>query len=520
MRLAKHGEKCRTLDEKEYILSSNMVVIADEDRLHGIGGVMGGLDSGCSMETKNVFLEVALFDPISVTKTGRELNLNSDARFRFERGIDNSSIVWGVDKATEMILDLCGGEASEITIAGNYEIPSKTIKYNFNKVNSLGGINLQKNYQKEILNKLGFQFINNLENQSNIRVPLYRPDIEGEADLVEEVLRIYGFDKIVPYSVKKDSRVKKEVLSENLKAFYKSKRIIASRGYLETITWSFVSSEQASIENKKSNVKIRNPISTDLDTMRSSIFPNLLNSINLNISRLYNNGKLFEIGPQFSGSKESDQQMMATGIQYGTVYTDSWNDEKRISDVFDIKSDVYFVLNQLNVPVDNILYQDANNNFFHPGKSAQLKIGKNVIAQFGEIHPYILKKFDLKINVSGFEIFLDQLSQFQVKKLSTKNAFDNNVLQAIERDFSFLFPKNIKGGDIINKIKKIDKQLIKKVSIFDVFENDKLPENMKSIAIKVILQPMEKTFTDSEIEKVSNNIIDLISKTFEGKLRQ
>ncbi len=472
MRLAKNGELCKTLDEKEYKLSSNMVVIADNEKLHGIGGVMGGFDSGCSMNTTNVFLEVALFDPISVTKTGRKLNLQSDARFRFERGVDSTSIDWGVDKATEMILDLCGGEASKVTIAGDYELSGKTIKYNFNSINSLGGINLDKNNQKEILNRLGFKLSNHLGNQCNVKIPPYRPDIEGEADLVEEILRIYGYDKIEPQSVIKNTTLKKEVLNDNLKAFYKSKRVIASRGYLETVTWSFVSSEFKNIVNKKDkdSVKIKNPISADLDTMRSSIFPNLLTSVNKNISYLYNNGRLFEVGPQFLGLEEKDQQMMATGILYGTFNTDSWNNEKRISDIFDVKSDVYFFLNQLNVPVDNLLHEDVTNNFYHPGKSAQLKIGKKIIANFGEIHPYILKKFDIKTNVSGFEIFLDQLSQFQSKKISTKNSYDSNTLQAVERDFAFLFPLNVKAGEIINKIKKINKQIIKKVSIFDVYE--------------------------------------------------
>ena len=227
---------------------------------------------------------------------------------------------------------------------------------------------------------------------------------------------------------------------------------------------------QASIDNKTENVKIRNPISSDLNTMRSSIFPNLLNSINTNIGRLYNNGKLFEVGPIFFGTNENDQQMSATGIQYGSVYTETWNDEKRAADVFDVKSDVYFVLDQLNVPVDNILYEEANTSFFHPGKSAQLRIGKNVLATFGEVHPFVLQKFDIKTNVNGFEIFLDQISQFQIKKISTKNAYESNTLQAVERDFAFLFPKNIRSVEIINKIKKIDKKLIKKVTIFDVLK--------------------------------------------------
>ena len=520
MRLATDGEKCKTLDEKEYILSSDMVVIADDVKLHGIGGVMGGSDSSCTMDTTNVFLEVALFDPICITKTGRKINLQSDARFRFERGVDSTSIDWGVDKATEIILGLCGGEVSEITTDQSIEHTKNIIEYDFNKTKTLGGIDIDLNCQTKILEKLGF-VINSQRNEITIiEVPHFRSDIDGAADIVEEIVRIYGYDKIKPQSVIKDPRIKKEILNGKLKSFYKSKRIIASRGYLEAITWSFVSPEQASLGNKKENVIIKNPISSDLNTMRPSIFPNLLTSINININRLYNNGKLFEVGPQYSGFKEEDQQMVASGIQYGPVHTETWGDEKRMSDVFDVKSDVYFVLDQLNVPVDKALYEESDNNFFHPGKSAQLRIGKNILAQFGEIHPFILQKFEINTNVNGFEILLDQVDQFQLKISSTKKAYDNNSLQVIERDFSFLFPKNIRAGEIINKIKKIDKQLIKKVTIFDVFEGNKLPENMKSIAIKVMLQPIEKTFTDSEIETISDTIIDLISKTFEGTLRQ
>ncbi|PPR46202.1 MAG: Phenylalanine--tRNA ligase beta subunit [Alphaproteobacteria bacterium MarineAlpha5_Bin8] len=515
MRLANSGEKCKTLDEKEYVLSSDMIVIADEKKLHGIGGVMGGLDSGCSIETRNVFLEVALFDPVSVTKTGRKLNLQSDARYRFERGIDNTSIDWGVDKATELILKLCGGEVSKITKSQSIKKNQKIIDYDFSKTKTLGGIDISIDEQKSILQSLGFSFDN-----SKIKIPFFRPDIDRSADIVEEIVRIYGYDKIKPVSILRDTKLKKQILSDQLKSFYKSKRIIASRGYYETVTWSFISNELSNIQDNQCIVRIKNPISNDLDTMRPSIFPNLLNAINMNISRLFYNGKLFEVGPQFFGTEENEQSMVATGIIYGSRYIENWNDEKRIVDAYDIKSDTFFILSQLNVPVENLLHENSTNNYFHPGKSAQLKIGKNIIAQFGEIHPYILQKFEIKTKVNGFEIYLDELSNFQTKKISTKKAYHNNVLQAVERDFAFLFPQKVRAEEVIKLIKSINKQIMKKVTIFDVFEGNKLPEGTKSIAFKIILQPVEKTFTDNEIEKISDNIIDLISKNFEGKLRQ
>tara|TARA_Y100000590_G_scaffold355797_1_gene409724 strand:+ start:4031 stop:6436 length:2406 start_codon:yes stop_codon:yes gene_type:complete len=521
MRLAKKGEKCKTLDEKEYLLTDNIIVIADNKALHGIGGVMGGFYSGCSLETKNVFLEVALFDPISITKTGRRINLQSDARYRFERGIDETSIDWGVDKATEMILNLCGGDTSEITFDKFNKKNEKIIQYDFNITKNLGGVDIEIKKQIKILEDLGFIIKSKTNKYINILVPSFRPDIEGTADIFEEIVRIYGYDKIEPKSIVKDENIKKEALSNNLKSFYKSKRIIASRGYLETITWSFIAYNYAKLDNNcKEPVQIKNPISNDLDQMRSSIFPNLLNSINMNIGRLSINGKLFEVGPQFSGVEENDQQMMATAIQYGSAYNQVWSNEKRDFDIFDIKSDVYFILDQLNVPIENLIYDEIESIYFHPGKSAQLRIGKNNLAKFGEIHPSILQKYDIKTKVNGFEIYLDKLSQFQTKKTSTKKAYTDNDLQAVERDFAFLLPKETKGIEVVNKIKQIDKQIIKKVVIFDVFEDDKLFENMKSIAFKVVLQPIDKTFTDSEIEKISNLIIDLISKIFKGKLRQ
>ena len=520
MRKAKQNEKCKTLDEKEYSLSSDMIVISDDNLLHGIAGIMGGSHSSCSPETKNVFLEVALFDNISITKTGRKLNLQSDARYRFERGVDPTSMEWGVDLATKMLIDLCGGEVSEIVTDKIENKRLKIIQYDADLTNSLGGINIEIEEQIKILEKLGFKSVRLKDLNIEITIPTYRPDIEGSADIVEEIIRIYGFDKIKPISLSRDINQNEEVLSTSLKSFYKSKRLIANRGYLETVTYSFMDGVEADFISNESSIKIKNPISSELNAMRPSTFPNLLSAININISRLYNSGKLFEVGPNFQDINEDGQNMVATGIQYGLSNTLSWNNETRFADVYDIKSDVYYVLEQLNVPVDNLQHELLQSNIYHPGKSALLRLGKNIIANFGEISPLILKRFNVNTTVLGFEIFLDDLDQFQIKKSSTKKAYDNNSLQLVERDFAFLFPKNIKGIDIINKIKKIDKKIIKDVTIFDIFEGDKLPKNKKSIAIKTIFQPQEKTFTDKEIENLSTNIINVISKFFEGELRQ
>ena len=517
MRYAKQNETCLTLDEENRVCKSDMVVISDDQQLHGIGGVMGGLDSGCNLDTKNVFLEVALFDPISVIKTGRYLKLQSDARYRFERGIDATSIEWGVQAATKMILGLCGGEVSK-TVQTNILDNKKTkIDFNTAKIMSFGGVEISNEKQKSILESLGFSILEK-NNFFNITVPSFRPDIEGEADIVEEILRIYGFDQI-PLTNISDNNNKKNVLSSELKSFYKIKRTIANQGYLEAVTWSFMDEKVAKLIS--SNViKIKNPISSDLNAMRPSDIPNLLQGVNLNKSKMITNGKIFEVGPIFDETLEDKQVNVATAIGYGNVLINNWNSREKDIDVFDIKSDLMQILKSLNVPTDNLIYETINNKVFHPGISSSLRIGKNIIANFGELNPILLKSIGIPNSVTAFEIFIDTLAQFQSKKISTLSAFVNNPFQMVERDFAFLFPKSVKANEIINKIKKIDKKIINKVSIFDVYDGEKIENHKKSIAIRVLLQPIEKTFSDEEIESISNQIINTIITSFNATLRK
>ena len=517
MRFAKEKETCLTLDEAKYECRTDMIVIADNDKLHGIGGVMGGLDSGCSFDTKNVFLEVALFDPISVTKAGRYLKLQSDARYRFERGIDSSSIDWGVQAATKMIIDLCGGEVSKTVQTNILNTNVKQINFNTDKVTSLGGVEISIKEQKNILESLGFA----VQEQNNILIitpPSFRPDIHDEADIVEEILRIYGFDKIPLIDIQ-DKDSKKNILNSNLKSFYKIKRVIANQGYLEAVTWSFMDKQVAKLVSDNV-IEIKNPISSDLNVMRPSNVPNLLHAINLNKSKMINRGKLFEVGPIFSESLEDRQTNVATGISYGNISEGNWNSNSKDIDVFDIKADLMRILDSLNTPINNLNYEKIENKIFHPGKSSSLRIGKNIIANFGELNPILLKSMNIQNPVMAFEVFTDALGQFQNKKTSTIAAFDNNPFQMVERDFAFIFPDSVKADEIISKIKKIDKKLINKVSIFDVYEGDKIAKDTKSIAIRVLLQPLEKTFNDEEIESLSTQIIDVITINFKATLRK
>ena len=498
-----------------------MVVISDDKQAHAIGGVMGGEDSSCSEDTSNVFLEVALFDPVSISKTGRKLDLQSDARFRFERGIDPYSIEFGINAAIKMILNLCGGEASKLTIDGNYKTPQKIVEYNFDRVKTLGGIDIKINHQKKILNSLGFTFYRIKNNKTKIKVPSFRPDIEGEADLVEEVLRIFGYDKIEEKSVLKRSEDSLKPLKANQLIFYKSKRIIASRGYFEVVTWSFMSSKFVKYFNQYENIlKLDNPISSDLDVMRPSIIPNLLESVTKNQARLFHNAGTFEIGPQYENYGDKGQHMMASGIKYGSFNSSNWNDEDRDVDVFDIKADIFSFFSSLDIPFDNLKIDYKAPNWYHPGKSATLRLGNNILGFFGEINPITLNIYEIKTNVCAFEIFLEDLWKFQSKKSSSKVLYDNNPYQSVERDFSFIINKNIKSSDITDIIRKTEKELIKDIKIFDVFRGKNIPDDKKSIAIRIILQPVLSTFTDKDIEKITEKIIKNVCKNIGAEIRK
>ena len=518
MRLANKDEECLALNEMNYKCTEDMIVISDDNNnIHGIGGVMGGLDSSCSIETNNVFLEVALFNPISVTKTGRKLNLQSDARYRFERGIDSDSIYWGVEAASQMIFELCGGDASELVSTEIKKREINKIDFDTNKINSFGGINIDIKDQYKILISLGFKVRQN-KSILEIEIPTFRPDIVGEADIIEEIIRIYGFDKIPLKKIINEDN-KTQILNSLIKTYYKAKKIIAAEGYSEVVTWSFMDGNKAKLLFNDL-ISLQNPISSDLNTMRPSTIPNLLEAINQNKARMYTRAKIFEVGPNFSKSLNNYQENVASAITYGSIDEETWLSNNNNSDVYSAKADLFGALTNLNVPTDNLFYDRNEDNIYHPGKSSSLRLGKNIVAKFGELHPILLKTMDINIKVYGFEIYLDNISQFQENKSSSRRSFSNNPYQMVERDFAFLLPKETKANEIIKKVKKIDKNIINKVTIFDVYEGDKLPENKKSIAIRVLLEPSEKTFKDIDIENISKKIIEQVSNSFEASIRQ
>jgi len=308
-------------------------------------------------------------------------------------------------------------------------------------------------------------------------------------------------------------------LNNSIKTFHKSKKIIASKGYSEVVTWSFMDENKAKIISDDL-INLKNPISSDLNVMRPITFPNLLEAINQNKARMYSSAKLFEVGPNFSKNFQDKQKNVASAISYGLIDGDNWLSNKTKSDVYSVKSDLFSILNELNVPTENLSYEKNIGQVYHPGKSSSLRLGKNLIANFGELHPILLKTMDVNFKVYGFEIFLDDISQFQTNKSSSKGSFFNNPYQMVERDFAFLFPKETLTNEIVKIVKKIDKNIIQNVTIFDVYEGDKLPDNKKSIALRVLLQPQNKTFTDEEIENLSKKIIDIITNSFQAIIRQ
>ena len=519
MRAAKDGETIVALDGKTYTLEAGMIVIADTRGPEAIGGIMGGEASGCSLETTDVFLEVALFDPIQVARTGRKLGVLSDARYRFERGLDPKSAGWGVDVATQLILELCGGEASEVTAAGSMPKGTRTIAYRPAKVESLGGCEIASDKQRQILQALGFAVIP-ASTAWQVTTPTWRADVEGEADLVEEVLRVNGFDEIEAVSMPRDSALPKTAVTPAQKRVQLAKRILASRGIEEAVTFSFMPGTVASLfAGDNALIPLANPISADLDVMRPSILGNLLQGAGRNAARSIPDAAMFEVGPSFANDTPKGQLTVAAGIRVGAFASRHWTGKPRNVDAFDAKGDAVALLEALGAPVENLQATADAPGYFHPGRSASLRLGPNVLAVFGEFHPKVMKALDLKGPAVGFEIFLDRVPMPRSKG-TARPLLDASSFQPLARDFAFVVASDVSAEKLIKAAKGADKALITEVAIFDVFEGGSLGEGKKSVALSVTLQPREKTLTDAEIEGVSAKVVAAVNKATGGELRK
>tara|TARA_B100000029_G_scaffold516209_1_gene627673 strand:- start:12 stop:2414 length:2403 start_codon:yes stop_codon:yes gene_type:complete len=521
VRNSKAGEIFEALDGKKYELKKNMCVISDRSGALGLGGIIGGTRSGTEFETKNILLESAYFHPTSIRKTGSILGIDTDAKYRFERGIDPESIKEGLEIATNLIIKICGGNASKFSISGKTQLKNRIIEFDGNKFEKIIGIPISLNETKKILDSLGFK-IQVSKKRLKIQIPSWRPDIFQDIDIIEELIRIKGFENIS--LIHPERKRSKETLSFDQKLFHLSQRAIANKGYMEAVTWSFTDSR---IDNQfgqgKKEISIRNPISSDLNVLRRSIFSNLIIYLKKNHDRGYLDISLFEIGPTFYGNKPEEQQVVLGGLKSGVANRKSWDSKARNIDVFDVKADVMKTLFELGIQDEDLFISNKSQDYYNPGRSGSIyfkSLNGPLLAFFGEVHPAIVSSLDFKEqNICGFEIFLKNIPEPKKKFRLLKKNYYVSEFQKSERDFAFVIDKNLKAGDIEKLIKNVDKDLIKKVIIFDVFEGGNMPVGKKSIAVNVIIQSMEKTLSDKDINQVSQKIIEIVKAKTGGTIR-
>lgn len=515
---AADGEDIEALNDKTYTVGSDMVVIADQSKACSIGGVMGGTETGCTEETTTVVLESALFDALRIARTARTLSVDSDAKFRFERGVDPASAVWGAELATRLILDLCGGEASELVIAGKQPDPVAPIAFRPARVRQLVGIEVPVDTMVGMFDRLGCTVEENGESLTVVP-PTWRFDLAEEHDLIEEVTRLNGYDNLPVTPLPRPS-MPRTVLTPQQKTVRMLTRILASRGMMETVTWSFVSREQAeAFGGGQEDLILANPISSELDAMRPSILPNLATAAGRNAARGFPNLGLFEIGPQFEGGEPGQQSRVAAGLRAGKTGPRHWDVAPRDVDVFDAKADVLGALQGLGMNTDNLQVSAEAPSYYHPGRSGSLRLGRNVIAYFGDLHPAVLKLLDVKGPMVGFEIFVERLPTPKVKATKTRPLLQASAFQPLERDFAFVVDHAVAADTMVRAARGADRQMVSDVTVFDVYEGTHMPEGKKSLAVTVTLQPHDRTLTDQEIEQISNRIISAIEKATGGTLR-
>jgi phenylalanyl-tRNA synthetase beta chain len=520
-RLARRGEYLRALDGKTYWLDPSMTVIADERRPESLGGIIGGEESGCSEKTVNVFLESAYFDALRTAATGRKLGVQSDARYRFERGVDPAFTQTGAELGTQMILELCGGEASELVIAGRVPDTSRSYLLRRGRVAALGGVEVSQARQTEILTALGFG-VTEKPDGLMCAVPSWRPDVHGEADLVEEVCRIYGLDNVPFAEMPRLSAIAKPVLNPLQRRMIQARRTLAARGLNEAVTWSFLPEAHAKIFGgglRNRELMLANPISSELSDMRPSLLPNLIAATGRNMARGFQDVALFEIGQAYSGDKPEDETLRAAGIRRGDAVPRNWQGGQRQVDVFTAKADALAVLDAAGAPIATVQVVAEAPSWYHPGRSGTIQMGpQNKLAAFGEIHPRILAEMDLKGPLVGFEVVLSAIPAAKDKG-STRPALNASDLMAVKRDFAFVVDDGIEAEKIVKAAKGVDRELISDVMVFDRFAGGSLDAGKASLAIEVTIQPREKTLTEEEIEELSKKIVAQVHKATGGVLR-
>ena len=518
-RLSVAGETLLALDGEEYKLDAETCVIADDKSAVGLGGVMGGELSGCSDETMNVFIEAALFDPVRIATTGRKLGIESDARYRFERGVDPDFVEPSMEIATRLGLDICGGEASEVVVAGEGPVWQKTVELRKPRVRELGGVDVPPSEMLAILDRLGFS-PEETDGVIRTQVPSWRMDIDGEADLVEEVLRIYGYDNIPPVPLPMENVVAKPAVNAKQRRVRIAKRALAGRGMMEAVSWSFLPRAHADLfGGVPDEIVLVNPISADLDAMRPSLLPNLIAAAGRNMSRGFADISLFEVGSEYHSDQVEGQVTVAGGIRTGLTSPRHWAGNGRKFDAFDAKADALALLEAVGGPADSVQIVTGAPDWYHPGRSGVMQLGpKNRLAAFGELHHRVLDTMKVKGPIVGFEVYLDNIP-LPKATATARPPLTVSDYQAVERDFAFEVDIDTPADTIIRAARGSDKKLIKDVSIFDIYQGGHMAEGRKSVAFSIRLQPTDRTLTEEEIDAVAAKVIGSVEKATGGSLR-
>jgi phenylalanyl-tRNA synthetase beta chain len=524
VRRAKAGEKVLALDGREYELTPEVCVIADDDGVESIAGIMGGEHSGCDETTTDVLIESALWEPLNIARTGRELGIITDARYRFERGVDPEFMVPGVELATRMVLDFCGGEPSETEVVGYAGHTPEIVSFQLSEVKRLTGIEVPKAESLAILKRLGFGPRGDGD-VVNVTVPSWRPDVEGKADLVEEVMRIHGVDKIEPQPLGALDAVSGKILTMLQIRTRAAKRALAVRGMMEAVTWSFIPAKHAELfAGGQPELKLANPIAADMSDMRPSLLPGLIAAAQRNADRGIGDVALFEVSGTYEGDAPEKQRRVAAGVRRGTAKLDGsgrhWAGNAGSVGVFDAKADAIAALEACGAPVDRLQIEAGGPAWYHPGRSGVIKLGpKTVLGHFGEFHPKALEVLDVSGPLCGFEVFIDAVPEPKAKPTRTKPRLDLSAFQMVTRDFAFVVDKAVEAGALTRAALAADKKLISGVSVFDLFEGPSIGEGKKSIAIEVSIQPVEKTLTDEDFEALAGRIVENVKKQTGGVLR-
>ena len=523
VRRARDGETLLALDGRTYTLDPNICVISDEHGVELLAGIMGGEASGCDENTTDVLIELALWNEINIAQTGRKLGINSDARYRFERGVDPAFMVPGLEMATRMVMELCGGTPSENVVVGKTFGEDKIIDFPLSEIKRLAAIDVPLGEVRRILGHLGFMVAGSGA-VVKIAVPSWRSDVHGKADIVEEIVRIVGVDQVPMTPFDRGNAPRKPILTAIQTRTRRAKRALAARGMIEAVTWSFIAKPSAELfGGGQPELTLANPIASDLSDMRPSLLPGLVAAVQANSNRGFPDVALFEVGQVFKGDKPEDQLVAASGVRHGFASSKgmgrNWSGSAT-SDALDAKADAFAVLAAAGAPMQALQVVPGGASWLHPGRSGTIQIGpQNVLGYFGELHPRVLEQLAADGPMIAFEVILDRIPAAKQRPTRARPVLELSAFQPVSRDFAFIVDRSVKSGDIVRSAQGVDKKLITDVSVFDVYEGKGIDDGKKSIAIAVTIQPREKTLTDQEIDAVAGKIVAEVTKKTGGSLR-